>query len=95
MTKSHLQTLKEIVNDLNSKGRDLVVCDEHDDKDFIVLRVRERGPRKFYGLLPGKPERLVYETPVKSEGKWGRSNDPEITKALRHVYGNAFYIDYL
>lgn len=95
MTKSHLQTLKEIVEELNGQGRNLVLQDEHDERDFIVLRVRERGPRRFYGILRGRPERILYETPVKSEGKWGRSRDPEINEALRREYGDSFYIDYL
>lgn len=95
MTKSHLQTLKEIVKELNGKGRDLVIRDEHDERDFIVLRVRERGPRRFYGLFRGKPERILYETLVKSEGRWGKSRDSEISEALRREYGDSFYIDYL
>ena len=95
MEKTHLQTLREIVNDFNNKGRSLVIRDEHSDRDFIVLRVRERGPRRFYGLIPGKPGKIVYETPVKSEGMWGRSNDQEIIEALREVYGDHLYIDFL
>ena len=94
MTKTHLQTLREIVNELNEEGRELVLCDEHDKKD-IVLRIRERGPRRFYGLFPGKPEKVLYETYVKSEGRWGRSKDSEITEALRREYGDSFLVEYL
>ena len=95
MTKTHLQTLKEIVKILNDEGRDLVLCDDHDKKEFIMLRIKERGPRRFYGLIPGKPERILYETPVKSEGKWGKSRDSEITEALRREYGDSFLVEYL
>ena len=95
MTKTHLKTLKGIVDELNEKGRELVLCDEHDKKDFIVLRIRERGPRRFYRLFPGKPERILYETPVKSGGMWGRSGDSEITEALRREYGDSFLVEYL
>ncbi|MBS3151587.1 hypothetical protein J4443_04365 [Candidatus Woesearchaeota archaeon] len=95
MTKTHLQTLKEIVSDLNSRGRSLVIRDEHDKEDFVIIRIRERGPRRFYGLFPGKLGRIIYETPVKSEGRWGKSSDPEINDALRREYGDSFYIDFL
>jgi len=95
MTDSHLKVLKKIVEELNSEGRDLVVCDDHDDRDFIVLRIKERGPRRFYGLFRGKPERILYEIPTISEGRWGMSRDPEITEALKREYGDFFYIDLL
>lgn len=95
MTESHLKTLQKIVNELNERGRELVVCDDHDNREFIMLRIKERGPERFYGLFKGRPEKVLYETPVRSEGKWGRSGDPEITQALRIEYGDSFYIEQL
>ena len=46
-------------------------------------------------MFPGKLGRIIYETPVKSEGRWGKSSDPEINDALRREYGDSFYIDFL
>ena len=89
---AHYQDLKEIVEDLNGKGRSLVVCNDHDKDEFILFRIKERGPRRVLGLFPGKKGRVVYETPALSRGRYGFTSDTDVSRALRELYGDSFEV---
>jgi len=83
--KTQYQILKEIVKTLNGKGRTLKFHQDPDPDQFIILRIREKAYRKILGFIPIPTKgAVVYESPVKSYGEFGYTNDRDIIDAL-HV----------
>ena len=88
--QKHYQVLENIIEKLNNKGRDLSIHDDHDEQEFVVLRIKEGNKSikfpftkiKLYEIEEGE---TVYETPCRSmlaETPYGYTDDCEIKTEL-------------
>ena len=95
--KKHMQVLESIVKKLNEDGRDLSVHDDHDKEEFVILRIKEGNksvkiPFTKIRLYEFDEGETVYETPVRSNGRYGYTSDKDISFELKEHYQDKFEI---